>query len=139
MDEESYEIVVEKEDINSPYLYTSDPSDMLPKTRRLRRNEVTRLFEKGKIIHSPYFVLKKLQNRAHESRFCITFSKKCSVNAVQRNRKRRQVYEAIRKNDEILTQNIDIAFIIKPQLLNETNKKIEPIVKTTLSLLEKHG
>lgn len=110
---------------------------MLSKKSRLNKSEVELLFKKGKSASVEYFFLKSRKNKEEQSRFCITFTSKTSLKGHQRVRIRRQIYEAIRKNEELAPKSLDTAFIIKPSLLKQPGEKIVPAVMEALNTLKK--
>ncbi len=69
---------------------------MLPKTKRLTTKSVDLVMEKGRMTHSPLFVIKSISTQ-ETSRFSVSVPKKVAKTAVQRNKIRRQVYSAIKK------------------------------------------
>ncbi|MEK7544788.1 MAG: ribonuclease P protein component [Patescibacteria group bacterium] len=110
---------------------------MLPKKNRLTTEEVKFLFKKGTSLALRHFFIRSRKNRKKESHFAIVFDKRISIQSNKRNFFRRAVYEAIRKNIELLTVSVDVAYIIKPSLLQEKRKNIESCVVEGLITLQK--
>lgn len=59
---------------------------------------VLHILKKGRVLKWGGFYFRRLPNRAGHPRFALIVSKKIGRQAVTRNRVRRRVYEAIRKN-----------------------------------------
>lgn len=78
---------------------------MLAKKNRLSRGQVEFLLKKGAKRKSGNFLVIFKENRALSNRFCIIISKKLRLTPVKRNRIRRQIYEAVRKNLGAATQS----------------------------------
>jgi ribonuclease P protein component len=111
---------------------------MLPKNSRLTKKEIEFLFKKSRSLSTPCFFLKVLKRKLPESRYCIIFSKQLKLKGVERNKVKRRIAESIRKNKELGPQGYDIAFIIKPLLLEKTRKEIEPVVHEALITLQQY-
>ena len=76
-------------------------SQMLSSSRRLTTSLFKEVMDKGKIFHSPIFILRLVKSHSL-SRFSVSVSKKVAKNAVDRNKFRRRAYSAI----DSLYQNI---------------------------------
>jgi len=90
---------------------------------RLERNRVESSSQK---IHSPLFVLLyscSPKNIKH-SRFAILLSKKFARLAVDRNKTKRFIHQAIQENLNLLTSPHDIIFIPKKNIKTKTVKEI---------------
>jgi ribonuclease P protein component len=107
---------------------------MIPQKLRLKRSRIEHIFLKGKKI-SPdnYISAKYLPSLDSACHFCVIVSAKTAPKAVQRNLLRRQIYETIRLNLDLLAKSCDIAFICKKPAVDlpfiNIQKKITNIFK----------
>ena len=88
---------------------------MLSKKYRFHsRGGVRYVYQHGKTIRQPKISLVHTPNSRHFQRFAVVVSKKVAKSAVQRNRIRRRVYEAIRltKQEQNYTVFRDHVFVI---------------------------
>ena len=86
---------------------------MLPKQERLNKNEVEYILSKGQRSSSKLFSSKYAPNKLSHSRFSAVVNLKTAKNSVQRNRLRRQIYEALRLNSQNLRSHLDIVIFLK--------------------------
>lgn len=94
---------------------------MLPSSYRLTKQDVQRVFKKGRGFSGAFLRIKFLTNRTDHPRFSITCSNKVAPKAVTRNRLRRKTYTFLA---EILPKNnMDIA-INYQKLPEETQIKL---------------
>jgi len=110
---------------------------MLPRIYRLPlRNEFRRIKKTGKLIQGRFFSLiicsqLSVSSSQSASRFSFIVSKKISPLAVQRNRIRRLLSEAIYSGIEKIKPGFDFVFLVKKEILNksfvEIKKEIESI------------
>jgi len=89
---------------------------MLKKVLRLRKWEVERVLKKGQEKKIGFFIVKYLKNRHGFHRWNVVLSRRFAQKAVDRNKKRRQIYEAIRhieleEKDKQTEAGYDIALI----------------------------
>ncbi len=73
---------------------------MLPKSRRISKEEFSSILKSGKRYTSAHFVMYVAQNKANltkPSQFSFSISKKVASSAVERNKLRRRGYSALRK------------------------------------------
>ena len=70
------------------------------------------VYQKGKTIRKPKMSLIFVDNTKGFTRVGVVVSKKVSKKAVERNRIRRRVYEAIRKNFEFVPKKKDYIFVV---------------------------
>jgi len=100
---------------------------MIPKDFRLKRNHINYLLNKGDSLSSRLFIARCAENNKDFSRFCVIISRKLSNKAVERNRLRRQIYEAIRTSELTTksTTNVDIALIPKKLILKKSFQEIK--------------
>jgi ribonuclease P protein component len=100
---------------------------MIAKDFRLKRNQINYLLNKGDSLSSKLFIARYVENNKDFSGFCVIISRKLSGKAVERNRLRRQIYEAIRTSGltEKSTNNVDIALIPKKPILKKSFSEIK--------------
>ncbi len=70
------------------------------------------MYQKGKTVRKPKASLVFAENTRGFTRVAVVVSKKVIKSAVGRNRIRRRVYEAVRKNFEYLPEKTDYIFVI---------------------------
>lgn len=86
---------------------------MLAKKYRFHsRGGVRYVYQKGKTVRCPNMSLVFCDNDRGFTRVAVVVSKKVCKAAVSRNRIRRRVYEAIRKNFEFLPLERDYIFVV---------------------------
>ena len=105
---------------------------MLKKNNRIsNRRLLQKLIRKGRLYKNTYFIFKFLPSNLQTSQFAVSVSKKVSPKATDRNKIRRQVYESIYSNLELLTSNIIAIVIVKPIILEKKSeyKEIEKTIK----------
>ena len=76
------------------------------------RGGVRYVYQKGKTVRSPKMSLVYTMNTRGFTRVAVVVSKKVEKTAVGRNRMRRRVYEAIRKNFDSIPKKRDYVFMI---------------------------
>ena len=87
---------------------------MLKRSFRLGKNEMDRIYKKGRSFARDFFVVRFTPNRAGHCRFAVVISKKVLAKAVDRNSTKRQVYLAIGDHQDLWQdQSFDIAFVFK--------------------------
>ena len=69
---------------------------MLSKQNRVSKELFDELLKKGKVLHSPLFSLRYIDENITISRFAFVVSKKIAPNAADRNKLRRRGYSAVR-------------------------------------------
>lgn len=70
---------------------------MLPKNRRIPRKMFPLLAKGAKVFKNKLFLLRFIQGKDKNSRFCFSISKKVAKSAVVRNRMRRAGYRLLTK------------------------------------------
>lgn len=113
---------------------------MIPKTRRLGKEEIAELFKTGQArslgVVSILFAPSKIAN----ARFALILPGKIKLTPVERNRIKRQLYPIIRQNLTAFPQHIDYAFRLSSRFINLTHeKRLETFQKAIKSLLSAHG
>lgn len=112
---------------------------MIAQNYRLRRWRVEKILKKGVSGKTELFIIKYLENKLAHSRFSVTMSRKFEKLAVVRNRKKRQVYEAIRnlvKEENGPMKNVDMVLIPYKKLLTSVYEKIYSSLKNIFTQLK---
>lgn len=107
---------------------------MLPKENRLKnKKDFEKVFKKGKGCGEDFLYVKFLGNSLKDSRFGFIASTKFSKKAVERNKIKRALREAIKKRLNLIKKGIDVIIIASPGLKKSKeevlDKKIEKIFK----------
>jgi len=98
---------------------------MLPENNRLKkRNDFNEILKKGKAITGKFVFLKYLKNNLNVNRFGFVVSLRISKRAVIRNRIRRQLREATRRNLSNIKHSFDVLIIAKPEIINKKYQEI---------------
>lgn len=110
---------------------------MLKKLHRLRKWEVERVLKKGADKKIGDFIVKYIENKKGFYSWNTVLSVKFAKKAVDRNKKRRQVYEAIRlaMNDHE-EKGYDIALIPMKKVLNSKYITIAQHINDILTFFE---
>lgn len=102
---------------------------MLAKINRLRKNkDIQKVFEKGRAFKQDLLILKILPNDLDKSRFAFIVSKKFSKKAVDRNKIKRKLREAVYSNLKKNQNGTDIIVIANPGLEVKNFKEIKEII-----------
>jgi ribonuclease P protein component len=100
-------------------------SEKFPKTDRiLQRNVFRRVYEQGRKIQFKYFTAFVLAKQAGTVRIGITATRKMG-NSVERNRARRLVREAFRRNKWLVPHGVDIVINVKHSLVEAGYRDFE--------------
>lgn len=103
---------------------------MLSKTKRLSKIQFDEVFQKGRVFHSPLFVVRVLFEQK-DTRFSFVASKKTAKTAVERNASRRKIYNQIKKSITNKGLGAHFIFIAKKSLkavaISEIEKEINNI------------
>lgn len=98
---------------------------MYKKTHSLRRKkEIERVFLHGKKAVNRFFLARYISNQDSKGRICVMVSKKVSKQAVRRNKLKRQIKYAIKKNKLIKT-GLDIVLAAFPDIAKADYSEIE--------------
>lgn len=109
---------------------------MLAKSLRLRATkDMGRVLGGGKKIVRDCVVLRAIPNALSTSRAGVVVSKKVSLKAVERNRIRRLIREAVRRELPAFPAGWDLAFIATPGLKGAKRDHIQAAVIKLLSLV----
>jgi ribonuclease P protein component len=101
---------------------------MLPKTQRLRRaKDFALLSQKGRVVYSPFYALRLRQSQLATKIGFVTSSKVFKT-AVLRNRGKRRMREVLRLVRKSWPANMDLLFILKPEVLKADAKDLEASV-----------
>ncbi len=108
---------------------------MLPKKKRLSREEFNRFFSIGKKKHTPnLFVVYSPHPTFHAS---VVVSKKVGRTAVKRNKIRRQIYDIVRNLQKNKSFTGVYIFVTKPEILKATHEKVKNLVEKTVEQIQK--
>jgi ribonuclease P protein component len=103
----------------------SEVSRTFPKSDRiLKRVEFRRVYEQGRRLHARYFTAFILPSQNERPRIGITATRKIG-NAVERNRARRLLREAFRKNKWLVPAGVDIVINVKRPLVEAAYGDLE--------------
>ncbi len=108
---------------------------MLKKKNRLtKQNDFDKVFQKGSSSFDRIMGLKVLKNNFPENRFGVIVSNKVSKSAVERNKIKRRIREAIKLYSEEMKLGFDVVVVVLPEA-----KEIdfEVLKKTYLKHLKK--
>jgi ribonuclease P protein component len=109
---------------------------MMHKSQRIRRSDFAQLLYRPHIISSALFVCKwKTSPQQQESRFAVVVSQQIYKKAVDRNKLRRQLYEAIRTNIQHIPSSLNIIIIAKKQTKDHSYQELESQLIPLLSHL----
>jgi ribonuclease P protein component len=100
---------------------------MISKVYRLKQWQVQKVFKKGEDRKIGLFIIKYLPNKFKYHRWSIVLSRKFTKLAVERNKKRRQIFETIRNNlanQPETKKHYDIVIIPYKQILTCNYQKI---------------
>lgn len=93
------------------------------------KENFSQVLKEGRKIDSLSFYIKTKKNNLRFSRFGIVVSSFISKKAVVRNKIRRRLSEAIRKNIYNKSNGYNVIFIVKGKILEKNYKEIEREVK----------
>jgi len=94
---------------------------MIAKKYRLKRNEIDFALKKGFDLTTSKFIVKYTKNKENFSKYCAIISKKFYKKAVERNRLKRKILEAVRLLKEIEENNLNIVLIPKKSISEKTS------------------
>ncbi len=110
---------------------------MLSKKYRFHsRGGVRYVYQHGKTVRKPQMSLVFVENTKGFTRIAVVVSKKVAKSAVERNRIRRRIYEALRKNLEYIPEKKDYIFVvfsktIKDMPFSELEKLLGELVQSS--------
>lgn len=111
---------------------------MLNKKNRIKNRQVIeKLFKKGHLYKNRFFVFKYEEARENTSQFAVSVSKKILKKATQRNRLRRQMYEALRLSIESLKKPIIALVIARPSTVSQkaTFQEVQEAINTFINTI----
>jgi len=102
----------------------------------MRRSDVAQLLHHPHIVASPFFLCKwKTAPKEQKSRFTVVVNQQIYKKAVDRNKLRRQLYEAIRTNIQHIPSSLNIMIIAQKQTKDHSYQERESQLITLLSHL----
>ncbi len=97
---------------------------MLPAVYRLKeRGDFRRVYQRGKSVATPYFVMVYRPNRQNHCRVGFSVSKKVGK-AVVRNRVKRRFRAAAREHMALFPAGLDVVFIVRQGAVNASYQNI---------------
>ncbi|MFA6918344.1 MAG: ribonuclease P protein component [Candidatus Gracilibacteria bacterium] len=109
---------------------------MYAKDFRLKRNQIDYLLNKGSSLSSRIFIARYKENNNDLPRFCVIISRKMSGKAVERNRIKRQITEAIRTSDFLKNPaNVDLILIPKKSIIKKSFAEIKTDLESLLQTI----
>ncbi len=106
---------------------------MLLKKHRLRKKkDFERVSEKGKLLTKDFLVLKTVKNNLKLARVGLVVSRKVSKKAVQRNKVKRKLREAVRNNIRKIKVGYDLIFFTKKGIEKKSFSEIKKMVEDLL-------
>jgi len=109
---------------------------MLPKKNRINNRQlIQKLFQKGKTYKNGCFIFRYLFSEDNVSQFVTIISKKISKKAVSRNRLRRQIHEALRKQHLILDKPVVSAIILKASACDKSFQSLDSDIQDFINHL----
>ena len=110
---------------------------MLKRSKRIHGEcGVKTVLKEGHRISSPFFATTRLPNTFKTTRYAVVLSKKLAKRAVDRNRGRRQIYEAIRlleKAKEVPSDSSsDIVIVVRAPGLKASFEDLKTALSTLL-------
>ncbi len=109
---------------------------MIAKKFKIPKKHIALILKKGESFDSKLFVVRFWENKIEFPRFRIIVSTKFAKKAVDRNKIRRRIYEALRliTKEKSNLRHLDIVFIPKKQILK---KEFQEIYKAAEELVTK--
>lgn len=115
---------------------------MIARKYRLKRWKVNKLLKRPESKKIGLFIVKTFPNKAHYHKWALTLSRKFAKKAVDRVKKRRQIYESIRliqkeKKEKEGAQYFDVALIPLKQILSKDYDTIHQNILDIFTYLDK--
>ena len=109
---------------------------MLAKENRLTKDkEFEKVFKTGRSSYGKLLGIKAVANELPDSRFGILVGIKVSKKAVERNKIKRRIREAIRARLENVKKGFDVVVITLPEILGKDYSEIERELENNLKRL----
>lgn len=99
---------------------------MLTKKRRLTKEEIKNIKEKGQYWETPFFSLLYIKKENSLSKFAFILSKKVSKKAVERNRAKRILAGSTRKLIKKIHEGYWVLFLVKRTAIGQNQLIIAP-------------
>jgi ribonuclease P protein component len=99
-------------------------------------NTIESLFRKSEVLKGRFLIFRYELKEDPESRFAVIVSKKTCRKAVPRNRLRRQIQEAIRRNLPILKRPMNALVIARPSAKDHAFQEMEKDIVTIFNRLD---
>jgi len=109
---------------------------MLPKKHRLSKNEeIVKVVRGGKYIWGKTINIKFLANKHNSglSRFTFIVSNKIAKKAVERNKIKRRLREAVREHIGNIQPGYDVVITARPEIINKNHSDIKQEIAHILS------
>lgn len=108
----------------------------LSEAERLKKNhEFQMVYAQGNKVVSRYFVIYWMESESPRRRLGLSASKKIG-GAVARNRAKRLIREAFRRNKYNLTTGVDLVVVARKGLTEESYSTVEPFFLDSLKRIE---
>ena len=104
---------------------------MLPKTNRVDKKTIDRIFAEGRFLNSPTLTFKYIFTKTRLPRISFVAPKNIAKLAVKRNALRRRGYDAVKKEYSLIPLGVAGVFIFKKY--EDDRGKIEKEIETILS------
>jgi ribonuclease P protein component len=102
---------------------------MLPSSKRLTAHDVKDIMEKGRVAHSPLFLLRYIPNAGVQTKIVAIAPVKVVKTAAGRNELKRKTYEVVRKLYPRITPGFKIALLAKSPAITASVATIEADLK----------
>lgn len=107
---------------------------MLSKQNRLKKKkEIEKVMRFGRAQAGEFLFLKWVKNGLEAPRFCFVVSKKVSKRAVQRNKVKRRLREAVKIFLPQIKEKVDVAVFAKPEILPKEFSQIKDEIQKLLA------
>jgi ribonuclease P protein component len=106
------------------------------KNRLTKHKDFETTFKNGRSNYGKLLGVKVVQNNLPESRFTVVAGLKVSKKAVERNRAKRQVREAVTKNLDKLKSGYDLVILCLPVIVGQDSTTIRIEIEKIFSNLK---
>ena len=101
---------------------------MLSKSNRLSKLQFDEVFKKGRVFHSPIFVIRVLVGTT-DTRFSAVMPNKIEKTAAGRNYSRRKTYIALRNISPLIKKSCNVILIAKKSVKNIEATELQNDIK----------